>query len=143
VTSSASRAEEVLAASKTEEVTPTVAAPSAGDVDPSLHEAHVAAIAARPPWSVAVDAPPLRCQAPRCEREATAYALILDRAYCVTHAQFAARTFRRRIVPLVDCARCRRQGPVGLALAFEGEDVRKLCRGCAELVRELVEEGTE
>ncbi len=99
------------------------------------------AIAARPVWSVDVDPPRLRCQWEEgCDLEAVACVVALEECYCRRHA----RAFRqehpdRRIVPLVDCARCGRQSSYGLALRFEGEDVQRLCRGCGELVRDLVE----
>lgn len=130
----ASRAEEVRAASQ-EEVTSIVAASSAGDVG------QLAAIVSRPSWSAdPADAPRLRCQWEGCDLEAVACVVALKECYCRRHARaFRQEHPERRIVALVDCTRCRRQGPVGLALAFEGENTRKLCRDCAELVRAIVE----
>jgi hypothetical protein len=124
-------AEEVSADCASEEVTERQAASSA-DVTRGVH---VRAIATRPPWSADVD-PPRVCEARGCDRPAVACLVASDRAYCRPHAELARRTFPDRlIVPLVDCAWCGRQGPLGLELIFEGENLQRLCRGCAELVR--------
>jgi hypothetical protein len=130
----ASRAEEVLAAPHKEVTSTTVAASSAGDVD------RLAAIAARPAWSVDVE-PRLQCEAPGCRREAVAWCAVDGgHCYCGPHIQLTRRTFPERlIVELVDCPRCRQQGPRGPDITFEGENPRHLCRDCAELVRALVE----
>jgi hypothetical protein len=110
----------------------------------------LAAIATRPEWNVERDTPGhattparQRCEATDCGREAAAYLLVPGRAYCRGHAAFARQKFpERRIVSLVDCARCSRRCPFGLSLRFEGENGQAWCRVCAELVRELIEERT-
>jgi hypothetical protein len=98
----------------------------------------LAAMAERPSWRDETRPLPLRCSAPNCGELATGYATAFDRAFCAPHSRCLS-VFGRRVVPLILCTRCRRQGPIGLSLAFEGEDVRRLCRGCAEIVRRQVD----
>jgi hypothetical protein len=96
-----------------------------------------AVIAGRPSWR-AVEL--LRCMATGCGELAVVEAPAFPgRVFCGRHAELARR-LGRRTVPLVVCTRCRRQAPIGLVMQFDGEHARRVCRDCAELVRDLLEE---